>query len=106
MLNKFKTTWILGIACFAFILGLFWPAWQAYLQLENTVILQFDPAAHVLDGIRLYQQLIAVDSPSFVLQLLNVGFWLPFHPLLLALVSFFFRYQLHPLVFVNYLLFS
>ena len=89
-------TWgayLIGLIVAGYTLTVFRPVWLSYLEIENRHMLPWDSAVHFMDGVRLYQQICTLDLLSFILQLLNFGFWLPFHPILVAMIQFFIPYN-------------
>lgn len=84
-------------------LALTWPYFDSYLEIPNRHLLSWDPALHAKDGIVLYLQLTRFDLVSFLYSLINSSFWMPLHPLLVAITSFFFPFQYDAYVYLNFL---
>jgi MFS family permease len=83
---------------------IFHPHWSAYLSTPNREWLPWDPAAHWLDGLKLFEYLRQGDVVNATAQTLSYSWWLPLHPLLVAALSAVAPYEVEWIVAANYVL--
>lgn len=93
---------LLALLGFALSFGGLFPYFLEYLQVPNHDLLEWDMALHARDGVALWLQLQRLDLVSLLWSFINMSFWMPLHPVLLALVSVFAPFSLEAYVLVNY----
>lgn len=65
------------------------PLFLAYLDTPNRHLTSWDQTLHIKDGYVFYLQLRQFDLLSFLYSFISLNFWLPLHPLIIAVTSFF-----------------
>lgn len=101
-----RFAWVLGLLGFVISFAGLLPYYLEYLQIPNRNLLQWDMALHARDGLALYLQLKRLDLISFLWSMINMSFWMPLHPLLVALVSVFAPFKNEAYVLLNYFVLS
>ena len=94
------------MAYFALALAFQIPFFQEYLKIQNRHLPAWDPALHAKDGLMFYLQALRLDVLSLFYTLINLSFWMPLHPILIAITSVFFPFNLDAYVFLNSIVLS
>lgn len=87
------------VGCLYFFVTL--PLFRHIFSMSGLPLLPWDPAIHAKDGYILFQQLSRFDILSFIATILNLSFWMPLHPLLIALTSAFFGFSTAAYILLN-----
>lgn len=79
------------------------PQYLAYLKTPNRNLTPWDQTLHIKDGYAFYLQLSQGDILSFLYSFISLNFWLPLHPLLVALTTLFTGFSPDAYVVLNFL---
>jgi hypothetical protein len=75
----------------------------AYLNIPTRHLTPWDQTLHIKDGYAFYLQLSQGDILSFLYSFISLNFWLPLHPLLVALTTLFTGFSPDAYVALNFL---